>query len=126
MIVVDIVAVTVAAAAAGNAIGALCIADSLFRCFLQILLQILENLLHRIRWRWQFLIVVVAVAVAVDIGAVQGKFMSRNGIAQRRQLLLNWICGIDNGLGVCAGYKFHRRSDGIPRRRRLQRLYCLQ
>lgn len=123
IVVVAVIVAAAAAGAAGNAIGALCIAGSLFRCFLQILLQILENLLHRIRWRWQFLIVV---AVAVDIGAVQGKFMSRNGIAQRRQLLLNWICGIDNGLGMCAGYKFHRRSDGIPRRRRLQRLYCLQ
>lgn len=126
MIVVVVIAV--AAAAAGNAIGALRIADSLFRCFLQILLQILENLLHCIRWRWQFLIVnvvVVVIVIAVAIGAVQGKFMSRNGIALR-QLLLNWICGIDNGLGMCAGYKFHRRSDGITRRRRLQRLYCLQ
>lgn len=124
VVVVIAVAVTVAAAAAGNAIGALRIADSLFRCFLQVLLQILENLLHCIRWRWQFLIVDVVVIV-VAIGAVQGKFMSRNSIALR-QLLLNWICGIDNGLGMCARYKFHRRSDGIPLRRWLERLYCLQ
>jgi len=89
--------------------------------FLQRLLQILVNLLHCIRRR---LLVVIRVYVAI----VQGEFMTRNGIAQR-QLLLNWICGINNSLGMCAGYKFHRRSYGVTaaQRGRLQaRLNGLQ